>query len=77
MKKLATIFVFALTLSTTISFGRNVEDKVTTNSVQSLPATVPVLETPAPQRTKAATEQKYSPAQKAAQVDLKLSSVSK
>lgn len=77
MKKLATIIVFALTLSTTISFGRNVEDKATTTSVQSLPASLPAIETPAPQRTKPATEQKYSPAQKAAQVDLKLSSVSK
>jgi len=75
MKKLATIFVFAFALSTTISFANNAEDKATITSAQSLPASLPAIETPAPQRTKTATEQKFSPAQKAAQVDLKLTSV--
>ncbi|MCE7041716.1 hypothetical protein [Dyadobacter sp. CY312] len=77
MKKLATIFVFAFALSTTISFGNNADEKATVSSVKSLPASLPAIETPAPQRTKPTAAQKYSPAQKAAITELKLSSVSK
>lgn len=72
MKKL--IALFAFTLSVTLSFGHTLEDKATT---QTLPASMPAIETPAPQKAKPVKEQKYSPEQKAVISGLKLSSVTK
>jgi hypothetical protein len=59
--------VSALALSTSLSFGYNSDVKV------NLPASTPVLETPAPEASKMPNEyNKYTPAQKAAIVELKL-----
>lgn len=80
MNKLVTTFAFAFALITTVSFANVTEDKAATSTIHTLPAlpaSLPVLETPAPQQVKPAKEQKYSPTQKAAIADLKLLSATK
>lgn len=74
MNNIRTSFAFGLALSTTLSFGNPLEDKAT---MSNLPASAPIVETPAPQQVKPVKEQKYSPTQKAAIVDLKLPSLAK
>ncbi|WP_439558459.1 hypothetical protein [Dyadobacter sp.] len=72
MKNLITTFAFALTLSSTIAFANN-NNEVKEAAKTALPATTPALETPAPQNGKTVNEyNKYTPAQKASIVELKL-----
>jgi len=64
-----------MALTTSFAFA-NTEDKTTTSVKNSLPASIPALESPAPQRTAApANYSKYTPAQKAAIVELKITKV--
>lgn len=69
MKTSVTTFICAMALGTTLVFAN--ETKVDSKTV--LPASTPVLETPAPQTAKTVNEyNKYTPAQKAAIVELKV-----
>jgi hypothetical protein len=73
MKNSITTFVCAMALSTTFAFA-NIEDKTKVATPITLPASAETIETPAPQREKAANDYaKYTPAQKAAIVELKVS----
>ena len=77
MKNTITTFICAMALSTTFAFA-NTEDKAPVNSTSALPAYVTATETPAPQKVKPAAEyNKYTPAQKASLVGLKLTKVTK
>ncbi|MCE6990862.1 hypothetical protein [Dyadobacter sp. CY323] len=70
MKNSITTFVCAMALSTSFAFANNSNE---TDSKSALPASTPVIETPAPQNTKTVNEYtKYTPAQKAAIVELKV-----
>ena len=69
MKNIITTFAFALTLSTTFAFA----DDTKSDSKKALPASTPVIETPAPQSGKTVNQYaKYTPAQKASIVELKM-----
>ena len=75
MKNSITTFICAMALTTSFAFA-NTEDKTTTAVKNALPASIPALESPAPQRTTtAASVGKYTPAQKAAIVELKITKV--
>lgn len=77
MKNTITTFICAMALGTTLVFA-NTEDKTSVNSTSALPAYVTATETPAPQKVKpAANYNKYTPAQKASLVGLKLTKVTK
>jgi hypothetical protein len=70
MKNLITTFAFTLILGSTLAFA-DTKNKVDAKS--ALPASMPALETPAPQNGKTTNEyNKYTPAQKAAIVELKV-----
>ncbi|GGB93171.1 hypothetical protein [Dyadobacter sediminis] len=72
MKNVLTTFVSAMALSTSIVFAGHMEDK-NKSGVKNLPPAEPVLETPAPKRTKTSNDYgKYTPAQKASIVALKV-----
>ena len=72
MKNSITTFIRAMALTTSFAFA-NTEDKSTASAKNSLPASVPAVETPAPQREKTTTDyNKYTPAQKASIVGLKI-----
>lgn len=72
MKISITTFVCAMALSTTFAFA-NIEDKTKVATTNTLPAAAQTLETPAPQREKATNDYaKYTPAQKASIVELKV-----
>jgi len=76
MKNSITTFICAMALSTSLVFA-NTEDKTTAAVKNSLPASIPALESPAPQRTATTVNtNKYTPAQKAAIVELKLTKAS-
>jgi hypothetical protein len=69
MKTTIKVLAFALALTTTATFA----DKAKVDAKLTLPASTPVLETPAPQQKKTVNEyNKYTPAQKAAIVELKV-----
>ncbi|WP_221390328.1 hypothetical protein [Dyadobacter sp. NIV53] len=71
MKNSITTFICAMALTTTFAFA-NTEDKAVSVK-NSLPASVPVIESPAPQNVKSAgAYNKYTPAQKASIVELKV-----
>ncbi|MEO6286156.1 MAG: hypothetical protein ABIN80_24360 [Dyadobacter sp.] len=73
MKNSITSFVCAMALSTSLVFGNHIDDKAKMSAKISLPATTPALETPAPQIAKTENNfNKYTPAQKAAIVELKV-----
>lgn len=73
MKNTITTFICAMALSTTLAFADHTEDKSTAAIRNSLPASVPAIETPAPQHLKSAQEyNKYSALQKASIVELKI-----
>ena len=73
MKNSISTFICAMALSTSFVFANNAEDKSTAVVKNALPVSVPVIETPAPQRVKTAAEyNKYTPEQKAAIVELKI-----
>ena len=73
MKNSITTFICAIALSTTFALANSTEDKSTGVVKNALPVSVPVIETPAPQRVKTAAEyNKYTPEQKAAIVELKI-----
>jgi hypothetical protein len=72
MKNSITSFVCALALSTTFAFG-NIEDKAKFSATNTLPASTPSIETPAPQRKQATNEKaNYTASQKASIVELKV-----
>ena len=72
MKNLIATFAFALTLGSTAAFA-DIKEDVKADAKNTLPASTAALETPAPQSGKTTNEyNKYSPAQKAAIVELKL-----
>lgn len=72
MKNSITTFICAMALTTSFAFA-NTEDKSTAAVKNSLPASVPAVETPAPQREKSTIEyNKYTPAQKASIIELKI-----
>lgn len=72
MKNQITTFAFALTLCSSIALANN-NNEVKADAKTALPAATPVLETPAPQNGKTVNEyNKYTPAQKAAIVELKV-----
>lgn len=72
MKNSITTFVCALALSTTVAFG-NIEDKAKISAVNTLPASTPSIETPAPPRKATANDYaKYTASQKASIVELKI-----
>ena len=72
MKNSITTFICAMALSTTFAFANNTEDKSLAIK-NSLPVSIPVIETPAPQNVKStANYSKYTPAQKASIVELKV-----
>jgi len=72
MKTSITTFVSALALSTSVAFG-NIEDKAKVSAANTLPASTPSIETPAPQRKPATNEYaKYTASQKASIVELKM-----
>ncbi|WAC10240.1 hypothetical protein [Dyadobacter pollutisoli] len=73
MKNSVTSFVCAMALSTSLVFGNHIDDKAKFTAKLPLPAATPALETPAPQHTKTVDNfNKYTPAQKAAIVELKV-----
>ena len=70
--------MIAMTIFTTANANSNTEDKAIVSSAnKSLPVSVTVLETPAPQKEAVAKTQNYSAPQKANIVELKLKSDSK
>ena len=72
MKNSITTFICAMALSTTFAFANNTEDKSLAIK-NSLPASAPVIETPAPQSVKSAGDyNKYTATQKASIVELKV-----
>ena len=72
MKNSITTFICAMALSTTFAFANNTEDKSLVIK-NSLPASAPVIETPAPQNVKSTGDyNKYTAAQKASIVELKV-----
>ncbi|WP_229215225.1 hypothetical protein [Dyadobacter bucti] len=72
MKNSITTLVFALALSTTVAFG-NTEDKAKVSATNTLPASTPSIETPAPQHKASANDYaKYTASQKASIVELKM-----
>jgi hypothetical protein len=75
MKNIANILICTFVFGTTLSFAGVAEDKASVSTANTLPATAPVLETPAPQKEKISTEVKYSADQKANLIGLKLKSV--
>ena len=78
MKTSVTTFICAMALTTTIAFGNHIEDKAAGDVKKSLPASVPAMESPAPEKTKSTSDyNKYSPSQKAAIVELKLKGTAK
>jgi hypothetical protein len=75
MRNLAKTFIFALTLTSSFAFAGNSDDKMKVANVKNtLPASLPAIESPAPERkTNVSVNQTvYSPQQKAALVGLKL-----
>ena len=73
MKNSITTFICAMALSTSFVFADNTEDKTTSVVNKFLPASIPVVETPAPHHVKSTSDyNKYSPAQKASIVELKI-----
>jgi len=73
MKNSITTFVCALAMSISIVIGNYSEDKSKSAGKNLLPPTGPVPETPAPQRTRTNNDYvKYTPAQKASIVALKV-----
>jgi hypothetical protein len=72
MRNLITTFVCALTLSTTFAFANNNETRI--ESKIALPVMSAAIETPAPQDSETVVAySEYSPAQKAAIVELLVS----
>jgi hypothetical protein len=73
MKNSIISFVCAMALSTSFVFANN-SNETNADLKSALPATTPTIETPAPQNAKTVNEYtKYTPAQKAAIVELKVS----
>jgi len=73
MKNLMTTFAIVMALGTSAVFANHTEDKNPSAAKNALPPTGPVLETPAPQRTKTNYNySNYTPAQKASIVALKV-----
>ena len=73
MKNSIATFICAMALSTTFVFANHIEDKAMATANKALPASAPAIESPAPQNTKFTGElNKYTPAQKASIVGLKL-----
>ncbi|WP_215240053.1 hypothetical protein [Dyadobacter helix] len=78
MKNSIKSIIAVAALSTTIVFTSFAEGNKVTDAKNLLPVSIPVVESPAPEKTKQATELKtYSPAQKAAIVELKFEKNSK
>lgn len=70
MKTLITTFVSVIALTSSVAFADD-NKAITINN--TLPASTPVVETPAPPKVKAANQyNQHTPAQKAAIVELKV-----
>ncbi|WP_353717554.1 hypothetical protein [Dyadobacter sp. 676] len=69
MKTLITTFVTAIALTSSVAFA---DDNKSANTIKNaLPASTPVIETPAPPKTTKVDPYTHTPAQKAAIVGLK------